>query len=215
MKEAKQLIQSGLSKFREFQAKRKEEARRDRPSRKNFFWLMDQLQNTDKYGIPTEYVVQNPDYYVVVSCLDYVNRVVGWVSEKYIKVHQPTNIQNYEAVTEFSLVQRHSEPDDSRIIISATVYDSSDVKYKQVTYPVHATIERHQKNPYEKEPEISDLRGIVEKTGIPNLNSEDFERIIKSAYHVAHQAITKRGVPHKTEPFRLSFTGQPFQPRLI
>ncbi len=201
-----ELVHKGFEKIEAHNKSKREKElqKREIPTGKNFFWLMDQLRNIDGYGTPTEFIVQNPNYFVEVSCLAYVQKNWGWVTDKQIKVHQPGDVKDTEVVTRFFLHQKHSDPDDSQIDVATALFDVSTGKYKSISPVSYGVIDRF---PRGKQKELSGDYGV--------LTREEQVKIIGSAYRIAYQAIIKRSLPHKVEPLSVGVIQLPFQPRLI
>lgn len=203
MKEAKEL----LSKFRAFQEKNKLEKEKKRmlPTPENFFWLMDQLVNTDKYGKSTHFIMQDPSYYVGAECITLYMDEVGWFNDKLITVHQPTDINNVDVITEMRLFQKHSNPGDSKIEIATAFFDVSSGKYRRIGPSARAHVERN--------PERG-TRFVMTQQKIISMTPEDHLKVIQDAYRIAYPVIMKRTLP-RSAPVKAGIIQLPLQPRLI
>lgn len=203
MKEAKEII----TKFHEFQARRTEaeKHRREKPTPENFFWLMNQLRNIDRFGTPTEFVVQDPNYFVQTSCLTYdLPKSIGWITEKHVRIHQPIDVDGYEAVTIFSMHEKHVNPNDSDIFVITSIHETVDhkpLKLRPVTSFVYALISREKSRKF--------TGGNLE------ISAANHSKIVDNAYGLALQAITKRHFTSKVEILKPGVIQLPFQPRLI
>lgn len=207
MKEVRELIHRGIFRIREFQAKRKELEQKKR-NREYFFQLMDKIEVHSPSNLEKQitYIVQNPHYFVEVASSTFFSNN-NWYQEKAFRVHQPTDIKNYEAATVVRQLTKWIDGPGKvigDIEIATQILDMSLIQPVPVTPVEHAVIKR----------EAIEDQGKPRKIG-KILLDDDIARIINRAFMIAESAITRRIVPEKAEPVSLNFIQQPLQLQLI
>lgn len=232
MKEARDLIDRGVSKFREFQSRRRKAAleKRSVPTKENWFWLMDQIEPAQE-AKPVDYTIQGPNYSVKVSSVSGYTKFGSFVEKKYLEITQPLGIENHEVLT--SLGSASLDGQDPKCIgFLVRVFDTS-------THPPKIIIDKdsggvvfgregHIVNvnfPHELGNGLGNGKGCFlapdpdeENSPVKSdcyLTHKEVSEIIHNAYKVAFTAITRGIVPGGVQlasPTRLQ---RPFQFQLI
>lgn len=226
MKEARELIGRGVSKFREFQSRRREAAleRRSIPTKENWFWLMDQIEPAEE-DKPVDYIIQNPNYFVKVGSISGYTDSGNFVEKKYLRVTQPLGIKNHEVFTIFSSASLDGQ-DPKCIGFLVRIFDTSTHPPKIITDKDSGGVvfgrEGHIVNvnfPHE----LADGESCMfapEEGNPPNkddcyLTHKEVSEVIHNAYKVAFTALTREIVPEGVQPASPTLLQRPFKLQLI